>query len=386
MNKSKIITLSIFSVTGLCLGIGGVISGWAVTDQADPFHFLIALEDISSHQVRFMNSDNTVYYSENVLDNHTLSNPPSDPTLEGYTFAGWTTNGTTYEQTSDNISSKQYTIDTTYYPRFASYGYQVGSNPAQHLSNTWDINNNTTIAANASLKLGTYIKNKSSLENATSAVTIPNAGGYALVCDSHGSAWDSSKAGVLSNWHIERYYELTITNNWANYGLFAHFYIDDNTHDTRMMSDNLVSGSKYYVYAPYNMTNVIFGALYEDNKSAVNNDWSNVKYQLQTELGSTTSYELVDRTFTINYGTNSGKGVFMAGDFHSNFSVSTAYRLSWTAGNNWTGTFSFIKGSTINFKFVIADYDTGKNANTWESDPNRSESISSTGSKTYYWR
>ena len=391
MKKTKLIVLSLLSLVGTSLAVGGVVSGWAVTDNADAVTMRIGLSE--GFTIKFMNYDGTsTYYSEEVIGGTKLATPPSDPTLEGYTFDGWTTNNTTYIKSSDDFSTKTFTSDVTYYPRFASYGYVKNSGSAAHLPNKWDINNNISFAQNDVINVGTYIYGKSSLENeAGSTATITNGGGYAVVCGENESSWNSSSAATFSNWHIEKYYTLDITNNWSSYSdrLFAHYYYDNVAEHKTTRKLYQVSGNTYYSYAPYNMTKVVYLALWENTSetSGPNSGWTNVKYKLpEITLSDTSSYEMIDRTFTMqNKDTGMGKAVFLVGNFHGNFEISTAYKLSWTSGNNWVGTFSFIKGTSASFKFVVGDEDTGGNA-SWENDPNRSETFNSTGSSTYTWK
>ena len=80
-------------------------------------------------------------------------------------------------------------------------------------------------------------------------------------------------------------------------------------------------------------------------------------------------------TFTINYGTNVGEAVYLTGAF-CGWVADNRYALTWTAGNNWTGTFTFAVGDTISFKFIIAadEYDPAS-VIRWENDPNRSLTI-----------
>ncbi len=394
-NKTVITSLGIMAAS-ILMG-AGIFATVTVTDNAGRMGIRIGIADIETVDVVFKNADGlTDYYSESVNTGGKLLNPPSNPTKSGYVFDGWTTDNSSYEETTDNFDTKTYTANTVYYPRFASYGYTVGSGDAQPLTNAQGSSTNLTLAKNASLKVGTYIFGKAALESVAKenssikTVTIPHAGDYSLVCGAKNSTWSASNSVAFSNWHIEKYYTLDITNNWSSYSdrIFAHYYYDDVAEHKVTTKLNQVSGNKYYSYAPYYMENVVYLALWENTSetSGPNSTWSNVKYKLPgIALSETSSYEMIDRTFTINYGTSDGKGVFLVGNFHGDFEISEAYRLSWTNGNDWTGTFSFIKDTSAEFKFVIADYSSGANAQ-WESDPNRSETFSSTGSTRYYWR
>lgn len=394
-NKTVITSIGIMAAS-LLLG-GGIFATVTVTDNAGRMGVRIGIADIETVDVVFKNADGTTnYYSESVNSGGKLINPPANPTMAGYVFDGWTTNNTSYEKSVDDFGVKTFTANTVYYPRFASYGYAVGSGDAQPLTNTQVSSSNVTFAKNASVKVGTYIIGKAALENVAEenssekVVTIPHAGDYSLVCGVNNSIWSASNSAVFSNWHIEKYYTLDITNNWSLYSdrLFAHYYYDDVPEHKITTKLNQVSGNKYYSYAPYYMENVVYLALWENTSetSGPNSSWTNVKYKLPgIALSDTSSYEMIDRTFTINYGTGEGRGVFLVGDFHGDFEISEAYRLTWTNGNDWTGTFSFIKDTSAKFKFIIGDYNTGNNA-TWESDPNRTETFSSTGSTRYYWR
>ena len=95
-----------------------------------------------------------------------------------------------------------------------------------------------------------------------------------------------------------------------------------------------------------------------------------------------TSHESVNITFTINYGTVSGQEVYLVGSFNDWTVGDAEYKLSWTDGNNWVGTFAFEGGTEFSYKFVVHG-----NGNTiWESDPNRTLTPVDTMSLTCSWR
>ncbi len=289
MKKSKLITLSILSILTVGIGTGGVFAAWAVTDNANPFMARVTVGEADRANVKFMTYNGNVYAEEDVIVGEKLSSIPSNPTLTGYVFDGWSTNNTTYAKSSDNFATKTFSVDTIYYPRFASYGYKIGSGNAAHLENKWDINNNTSIGHGASLTLGTYIYGKTSLESATSAVTIPNAGGYALVCGDHESSWDSSKAGNLNNWSIQRYLTVTKTTDWNDLKLFARVNKSEGYED-KFLSE--VSGNDYFVYADYDATSINFGAVANNVDTVPDNLGATTKYLDAITLDDTTSYTL----------------------------------------------------------------------------------------------
>lgn len=68
----------------------------------------------------------------------------------------------------------------------------------------------------------------------------------------------------------------------------------------------------------------------------------------------------VDTDFSITADAGSGKGIFVVGAFN-NWTVSTDYRMTWGDGNVWTKTIALEPG-TYEYKFVLADYETGANA------------------------
>ena len=287
--KQRILISSASVVFGLSLIVGSVFASntvWAVTDQTTPL--AAALTADSLVKVRFFNYDGSIISSEDVYSGSTVSSVPS-PTLSGYTFDYWSTNNSTYEKTNENIATKQFTVNTDYYARFASYGYKIGDGSSAHLANKWDINNNTSIAHGASLTLGTYIYGKTSLENATSAVTIPNAGGYALVCGAHESSWDSSKAGNLNNWSIQRYLTVTKTADWNDLKLFARVNKSEGYED-KFLSE--VSGNDYFVYADYDAISINFGAVANNVDTVPDNLGATTKYLDAITLDDTTSYTL----------------------------------------------------------------------------------------------
>lgn len=107
-----------------------------------------------------------------------------------------------------------------------------------------------------------------------------------------------------------------------------------------------------------------------------------------TNVGSCRTITPKDVKFTVNYNTGFGKAVYLVGDF-SNWVADNRYALSWTDGNNWTGTFTFAVGDTIEFKFVVAgdEYDPSMTGAGWENDPNRTLTIAAnTGDQNLSWQ
>ena len=300
MKNKGIKILSIMSLfVGASLVLNSVLASYLVTDNANPLGLKIGLSTIATNEVKFLNADNTVYYSEEVPEGGTLTvsdMPASNPTLSGYTFDGWTTDTVDFVETSDNFATKTYSSSITYYPRFASYGYKTSTSQATHIPNEWQINNNIELTANTSLTLGTYIYGKTSaLENATSAVTISKAGGYALVCDSHGASWDETKAGNINNWHIQKYITATRTGAWTGKNTYARFYNANDSYEDRIMQQ--VSGETYYAYCDYQATKVEFGAIYADSdtQDAVLDGYANIQYRTdKITLDGTTNYNIPD--------------------------------------------------------------------------------------------
>ena len=372
MKKIHKILLASSIFVAMALTSGSVFAAWAVTDKADPIAVQIGLK--GTHIVTFLDENGDEYYSEYVIDGNKLSTPPSNPTKSGYAFDGWATNATTLDKVDVDFSTKTYTEDVTYRPRFASYGYKKSTGSATHLDNKWDINNNVTLNQNDVVSVGTYIYGKNSLENvAESTVTITNGGGYAVVCGSNEAAWNATDAGTFSNWKFEKYYTLELTSNWDSLsgGIYSHYFYDSTHVDDRKMQ--LVPGSTrtYYSYCPYNMTKVIFLALWADNNTNLNNDWNNVKYRMPeiTLASGTNAYEMIDISFGVTYDTHStANGIFLVGDFSysgsSNWCVTAQYQLTCTGSDYWTGTYSFVKGVTINYKYYNS---TVANPGSWSS-------------------
>lgn len=350
---TRILPLISFGV-GLSLIAGSVFASWAVNDLATPLGIQITLDD--GCEIKFLNYDGSVHHSELLSSGSKLASAPSDPTLADatYVFDGWSTDSTNYTKSSDNFATKTYTTSVTYYPRFASYGYSINGGNAQHLANAWDINNNISIAHGASLTLGTYIYGKTSLENADdNTLTIPNAGGYALVCDAHNAAWDSSKAGVLSNWHVERYLTVAKTSEWNDLKLFARFNKSEGYED-KFLSSN--GENSYYVYSPYDALSVNFGGVNNDTESVPSNLAYAPKYLDAITLTDTASFTLPERVY------------YLTGKFGSvNWNIDANYAL--TQDGEDTNLFSisnveFEENDT--FKVVTNSHVWYVNATEWE--------------------
>lgn len=355
---------------GVSLLVGSTLAAWLVEDDANLKGVKIGLREISSVIVNFMNPNGTLFKQYNVTSGSSIGEDPGAPSISGdYVFDGWSTDDATLVKTNDNVATRTYTTGVTYYPRFASYGYKIGSNAVQPLANKWDVNNNISIPQNGSLVLGTYVYGKSSLENATSSVTIPNAGSYALVCGEHDEDWDpsnSTKSATLSNWHIEKYYEYTITNNmkYNGYGLFAHFYDNNDVGDDRIMNDNLISGNTYFVYSKYTNTKVIFGAL-RSGQTTLGNNWENVIKQFDSitldnsyQYSAPATQKQSDKYFR---GTNNGWDTSMQMDqsfdsnnqceiLHVSLSQNDEFKIaSANWGDSWGWTWDRVQGSAKNY-------------------------------------
>ena len=306
MKTPKLLFLSICSFLGVSVITGSVFAKWSVTDNADPFSMQITLTD--DVNVVFKNVDGSTYYSELLTKGDTLATPPSNPTLAGYVFDGWTTDTSTYDESDDVIASKQYLASTTYYPRFASYGYKVGDGSVQHLGNERD-SGHVALASAASLSVGTFIYNKSTLENATSPVTIPNAGNYAIYCGTSGSSWDATKAGTFSNWSVERYITATRVGAWTGKNTYMRSYFSDNSYGDYIMQQE--SGETYFGYVKYNATQIEFGAIYADSgtQNAVEANYANIQYRTdKITLDNTVHYNIPDVAFYLA-GVNDSWGV-----------------------------------------------------------------------------
>lgn len=95
-------------------------------------------------------------------------------------------------------------------------------------------------------------------------------------------------------------------------------------------------------------------------------------------FGSTTATRSV--TFNCTKDVGDGRGIFVVGEFN-NWTVSVAHRLSWTAGNVWTGSFDGIRiGSEV--KFVNAKYSDGSDV-AWQGGDNLV--VGSDGPVSYVW-
>ena len=95
--------------------------------------------------------------------------------------------------------------------------------------------------------------------------------------------------------------------------------------------------------------------------------------------GSTT--KKVSVSFATNYGTNSGQGIFIAGD-DTNWKANTSYRLS-NSGSDWSGTFSFTIGTSV--KYIVGPWDGGDPAR-WESGSNHLITFETTSISCQGWQ
>ncbi len=96
--------------------------------------------------------------------------------------------------------------------------------------------------------------------------------------------------------------------------------------------------------------------------------------------------DVVTVTFTINYGTESGQGVYIVGDF-CGWDPTKGIRGTWTEGNNWVFTIEMPVDTVWSFKFVINSYDNPTDpAIRWEENPNRSYTFLADGSETFVWQ
>lgn len=96
--------------------------------------------------------------------------------------------------------------------------------------------------------------------------------------------------------------------------------------------------------------------------------------------------DVVTVTFTINYGTENGQGVYIVGDF-CDWDPTKGIRGTWTEGNNWVFTIEMPVDTVWSFKFVINSYDNPTDpAIRWEENPNRSYTFLTDGSETFVWQ
>ncbi|MBR0295113.1 MAG: hypothetical protein IJQ67_04330 [Bacilli bacterium] len=101
----------------------------------------------------------------------------------------------------------------------------------------------------------------------------------------------------------------------------------------------------------------------------------------KTVVESTRTITPIEVSFTINYATEFGYSVYLIGSFNrwsdESEKADNRYQLTWNEGNDWTGTFVFAEGDTIEFKAVIAGSGFDQAITTWESGSNRTLVISS---------
>ena len=96
--------------------------------------------------------------------------------------------------------------------------------------------------------------------------------------------------------------------------------------------------------------------------------------------------DVVTVTFTINYGTENGQGVYIVGDF-CGWDPTKGIRGTWTEGHNWVFEIKVPIDTVWSFKFVVNNYDEPSDSPIrWEANPNRSYTFSSDGSETFVWQ
>ncbi len=357
--KAKNLLFSFSLLASLALGGAGVFAAYTVTDSAPKTGIRIGISSVSTITVSFLDENGDVSYSEEVIQGGKLSNAPSNPTLSGYTFDGWATNAKTLEKVDVDFSTKTFTENTTYSPRFASYGYKLGSASPQHISNNRGYDDKVEVAASTSVNFGTYIYGKSSLENDTgaSSTEFSKAGYYAFTCNGEGTNWDGTKSSKRSNWNVERYYELTIPSSLTtSYGLFSHFFNNGDTErKTEVITDNLVNtvgtSKTYFTYGKHDLTNVIFGLLGGDNKTSVESNWSNVHYQTSTKaISNDYQFEVGMKTVRVQWPTYAQGDVYMLGGYSTWTKTSTTI-MAWTQDDYWEKTFFDFVGTSFEYKF-----------------------------------
>ena len=299
---------------GLSLAAGSAIAAWSVTDEASPTGIRIALQALKT--VNFYGANGELYQSYGVTDGGKLSSVPADPTYSGYTFDGWATEDTNYTKYAGDLANQTFSEDTNYYARFASYGYKTSSGEAAHLSNSKGVNN-VSIGSNTTLQLGTYILGKASaLENATGNVTISNAGNYAFVCGTNGSSWDSSRAGTIGNWSLQKYYTVTKSDKWIGKTLFAKVSKSESVY-TNVLTEQ-VEGNVFSFYGDYDATKVEFKSIYSDSDTQ------------DHILDGDTNVEYIFGPYTLNNSSDYSLGTidyYLCGTFNS-WSQSNEYKFT----------------------------------------------------------
>ena len=65
--------------------------------------------------------------------------------------------------------------------------------------------------------------------------------------------------------------------------------------------------------------------------------------------------ELATVTFNVNYGTDYGQSLYVVGTFSNQYEVWSEYKLTWTDGNNWTGSFLLPVGKLMQLKVAHDD-------------------------------
>ena len=98
-------------------------------------------------------------------------------------------------------------------------------------------------------------------------------------------------------------------------------------------------------------------------------------------FGSATTTQSV--TCSTNYDAGSGNAVFIVGDM-TNWGFSASYRLEYSEGNNWSGTFNIPLGSRV--KYVVSNWDCSNSWSRWESGDGHIISSSTTSISVAGWQ
>ena len=98
-------------------------------------------------------------------------------------------------------------------------------------------------------------------------------------------------------------------------------------------------------------------------------------------FGSATTTQSV--ACSTNYGAGDGNALFIVGDM-TNWGFSASYRLEWSEGNNWSGTFDIPLGSRV--KYVVSNWDCSGGWSRWESGDGHIISSSTTSISVAGWQ
>ena len=137
---------------------------------------------------------------------------------------------------------------------------------------------------------------------------------------------------------------------------FGSFYYGTDGHFQFFGYNSFVKDTGFPVFEAASLSEYNKPKLAETITILISRDYLNKLF------GSATTTKSV--SFSTNYGAGDGNALFIVGDM-TNWGFSVSYRLDWSNGDNWTGTFDIPLGSRV--KYVVSNWDCSGGWSRWES-------------------